>query len=89
VSATSYAPPYSQTIEQNSGFLAEEILLGDGNEFRAREKISSFRLTSIVPIATKANFDNDENTFDVDFMDRFRVGTRQQFHGEGNAFTMT
>ena len=86
VVATTYAPPYSQTVDKTAPLSGGDILgrwqrvQGEGKDIQLQ---AYFTRTS----REQANFDDYENTFDVDFLDRFRLGTRQQiFVGRRNAF---
>jgi len=87
VVATTYAPPYSQTIDKTAPLSGGDIL---GRWQRVQGEGKDIQLQAYFTRSNRdqANFDNDENTFDVDFMDRFRAGTRQQISwGGGMRFT--
>jgi iron complex outermembrane receptor protein len=87
VTATTYAPPYSQNVDQTAPLAGGDIV---GRWQRVQGEGKDIQLQAYFTRSNRdqANFDNDENTFDVDFMDRFRVGTRQQFSwGGGMRFT--
>ncbi len=87
VTATTYAPPYSQNVDKTAPLAGGDIL---GRWQRVQGEGKDIQLQAYFTRSNRdqANFDNDENTFDVDFMDRFRLGTRQQFSwGGGMRFT--
>ena len=87
VVATTYAPPYSQTIDKAALLSGGDILgrwqrvLGEGKDIQLQ---AYYNRTS----RQQANFDDYENTFDVDFLDRFRLAYHQQISwGGGIRFT--
>jgi iron complex outermembrane receptor protein len=86
VVATSYAPPYSQTIDKTALLSGGDILgrwqrvQGEGKDIQLQ---AYFNRTS----REQANFDDYENTFDVDFVDRFRLARQQISWGGGMRFT--
>lgn len=87
VVSTSYTPPYSQTIDKTALLSGGNILgrwqrvLSEGNDIQLQ---AYFNRTS----RQQANFDDYENTFDVDFLDRFRLPAHQQISwGGGMRFT--
>jgi iron complex outermembrane receptor protein len=87
VVATSYAPPYSQTIDKTALLSGGDIL---GSWRRVLSEGKDIRLQAYYNRSSReqANFDDYENTFDVDFLDRFRLPARQQISwGGGLRFT--
>jgi iron complex outermembrane receptor protein len=82
VVSTSYTQPYSQTINKTALLSGEDILgrwervLSEGEDIQLQAYYSG---TS----REQANFDDYENTFDVDFLDRFRLPARQQISWGG------
>ena len=77
VNATSYAPPYSQTI-YGTGRLAGGNILGHWDRvFGGGE---DFQLQAYFDRTTRhqPNFADIRDTYDVDFVDRFRLGRREQ-----------
>jgi iron complex outermembrane receptor protein len=77
VTATTYAPPYSQTLTGTALLSGGNILgrwqrsLGEGKDFQLQ---GYYDRTS----RREPNFIDLRNTFDVDFLDRFRLPARQQ-----------
>jgi len=86
VTATTYAPPYSQNVDKTAPLSGGDILgrwqrvQGEGKDIQLQ---AYFDRTS----REQANFDDYENTFDVDFMDRFRLTRQQISWGGGMRFT--
>ena len=86
VVATTYAPPYSQTIDKTAPLSGGDILgrwqrvQGEGKDIQLQ---AYFDRTS----REQANFDDYENTFDIDFLDRFRLSHQQISWGGGMRFT--
>jgi len=76
VGATSYAPPYSQTIDANSYLSGGNILgrwrrtLGDGDDIQVQ--VYYDRTDRQAP-----NYQEIRNTFDIDFLQRIRLAGRQ------------
>jgi len=77
VSAVSYTPPYSQTVDGTALLSGGNILgrwqrtLGEGEDFQLQAYYD--RTNRHEP-----NFADLRNTFDVDFLDRFRLPWREQ-----------
>ncbi|HEY6769096.1 MAG TPA: TonB-dependent receptor, partial [Candidatus Sulfotelmatobacter sp.] len=75
--ATTYEPPYSQVLDR-TGLLSGGNILGrwtrvfkEGNDLQLQ---ADYDRTN----RRQANFTDLRNTFDVDFLDRFRLAGRQQ-----------
>src|SRR5579862_389953 len=77
VSATSYAPPYSQTI-YGTGLLSGGNILG--HWYRVFGEGEDFQLQAYFDRTNRhqPNFADIRDTYDVDFVDRFRLPWRQQ-----------
>ena len=77
VVATSYTPPYSQVIDRPAVLSGGNILgrwkrmMGEGNDVQVQ--IYYDRTNRYEP-----NFADLRDTFDIDFMDRLRVGSRNE-----------
>ncbi len=77
VVATTYAPPYSQVLDRNALLSGGNILgrwkrtFGEGKDIQLQ--IYYDRTNRYEP-----NFTDLRNTFDMDFLDRFRLADRQQ-----------
>jgi iron complex outermembrane receptor protein len=77
VAATSYTPPYSQTINGNASLSGENLMarweriVNDGNEIHLQ---AYWDRTD----REEANFAEVRNTFDLDFLQRVRLPFRQQ-----------
>ncbi len=77
VVATSYTPPYSQVIDRAAVLSGGNILgrwkrvMGEGNDVQLQ--VYYDRTNRYEP-----NFADLRDTFDVDFMDRFRAGSRNE-----------
>jgi iron complex outermembrane receptor protein len=77
VSATSYAPPNQQIINSTAPLSGANLtaqwkrVLSQGNDFQLQ---AYFDRTN----RQEANFSDIRNTFDVDFLDRFRLPGRQE-----------
>ncbi len=77
VTATTYAPPYSQTLDGTALLSGGNLLarwqrvLGEGNDFQLQ--VFYDRTNRSQP-----NFIDIRNTYDFDFLDRFRLPWRQQ-----------
>jgi iron complex outermembrane receptor protein len=77
VTATTYAPPYQQTLTGTALLSGGNILgrwqrsLGEGKDFQLQ---AYYDRTS----RREPNFIDLRNTFDIDFLDRFRLPARQQ-----------
>ena len=87
VVATTYAPPYSQTIDKTALLSGGDIL---GRWKRVFSEGKDLQLQTYYNRTSRqqANFDDYENTFDVDFLDRFRLPAHQQISwGGGMRFT--
>lgn len=78
VTATSYTAPYSQTLNGTALLSGGNILarwqrtLGEGKDFQFQ---AYYDRTN----RSEPNFVDLRNTFDIDFLDRFRLPDRQQF----------
>jgi iron complex outermembrane receptor protein len=88
VQATSYTPPYSQTLDGNANLSGGNILgrwkrtLGDGDDIQFQTYYD--RTNRHEP-----NFGELRNTFDVDYLERLRVPARQQITwGLGARFSL-
>jgi iron complex outermembrane receptor protein len=77
VTATSYTPPYSQTIDATARLSGGNIL---GRWQRKFGEGTDFQLQAYYDRANRRepNFIDLRNTFDFDFLDRFRLPGRQQ-----------
>jgi iron complex outermembrane receptor protein len=77
VSATSYTPPYSQTVDSNALLSGGNVLgrwtrtLSEGNDIQIQ---AYYDRTS----RQAANFEEVRNTFDIDFLQRIRLPGRQE-----------
>lgn len=77
VTAVTYAPPYSQVLKGTAGLSGGDILVrwqrmqGDGKDIQVQ---ASYDRTN----RHELNFEDLRDTFDIDFMDRFRLPGRQQ-----------
>lgn len=77
VSATSYTPPYSVNVDANADLSGGNVvarwkrILGEGDDLQLR--VYYDRTNRHEP-----NLGDLRNTFDVDFLDRFRLPARQQ-----------
>jgi iron complex outermembrane recepter protein len=77
VTATSYAPPYSQTLVGTARLSGGNVLarwqrvLGEGQDFQ-------FQVSYERANRHELNFIDNRDTYDVDFLDRFRLPARQQ-----------
>ena len=77
VTATTYAPPYSQILTGTALLSGGDLVghwkrvLGEGKDIQLQ---ASYDRTN----RREPNFTDLRNTFDVDFMDRFRLAARQQ-----------
>ncbi len=77
VTATSYTPPYSETIDATARLSGGNILgrwqrkLGEGTDFQLQAYYDRAN-------RREPNFIDLRNTFDIDFLDRFVLPARQQ-----------
>jgi iron complex outermembrane recepter protein len=77
VQATSYTQPYSRIVDANALLSGGNIMgrwkrtLGEGNDIQLQ---AYYDRTN----RTEANFSDVRDTFDVDFLERFRLPARQQ-----------
>jgi iron complex outermembrane receptor protein len=77
VQAVSYTPPYSANVDANALLSGGNIMgkwrrtISEGNDIQLQV---SYDRTS----RSEANFGEIRNTFDIDFLDRFRMPARQQ-----------
>jgi iron complex outermembrane receptor protein len=87
VVATTYAPPYSQTIDK-AALLSGGDIVGRWQRVLSEGKDTQLQAYYNRTSREQANFDDYENTFDVDFLDRFRLPAHQQISwGGGLRFT--
>jgi iron complex outermembrane receptor protein len=87
VTATTYAPPYSQTLEGTERLSGGSIL---GRWQRTQAQGKDFQLQVYYDKANRRepNFADLRDTFDMDFLDRFRLPGRQQISwGAGARFS--
>lgn len=77
VTATTYAPPYSQILQGAARLSGGNIL---GSWHRTQGPGRDFQLQAYYDRTNRRepNFADIRNTFDVDFLDRFRLPARQQ-----------
>jgi iron complex outermembrane recepter protein len=77
VTATSYTPPYSQTLEGTEKLSGGNIL---GRWQRIQGEGKDIQLQAFYDRTNRhePNFADLRNTFDVDFLDRFRLPAREQ-----------
>jgi iron complex outermembrane receptor protein len=88
VTATSYTPPYSQTLNRAARLSGGNVLarwtrdLGNGNNFQLQ---AFYDRTN----RRESNFIDLRSTYDVDFLDRFHLPWRQQISwGVGARFSV-
>ena len=80
VTATSYTRPLTHKLSMELRFFrAGTFFARWPTRLSEKGKISNSRLTTIVQTDSEPNFVDLRNTFDIDFLDRFRLPDRQQF----------
>lgn len=86
VNATSYAPPYSQTIYGTGRLSGGNIL---GHWTRVFSEGEDFQLQAYLDRTNRRqpNFADIRDTYDVDFVDRFRLPRQQISWGAGARFS--
>jgi iron complex outermembrane recepter protein len=77
VVATSYTPPYSQTIDANA-LLSGGNILGRWKRILSNSNDIQLQVYYDRTHRQAANFEEIRNTFDVDFLERLRLPARQE-----------